>query len=136
MIVFSPQQRTRQPHYFQGSSLRSMRDADATARQWLRAKSVTHNTNGTNSQQFFLLQKLARQRRIKPGGSGSTSGGMSFKGEYNGGPYASQNVVVFTPDGGAAGTYIALKGVPAGIAPDIGNPYWMALPFPPSGIWA
>ena len=119
-----------------GSQMVSERERTATGKQW----QISAQAEATIQHMAIAMERMqneqGKMRRRIIGGGGSTSGGMSFKGEYNGGPYASQNVVVFVPDGGAAGTYIALKGVPAGIAPDTGNPYWMALPFPPAGIFA
>src|ERR1043166_8851083 len=52
-----------------------------------------------------------------------TSVGLKFRGEYDPSAedYNAQNMVIFTADGGAAGTYIALQKVPAGISPDIGS---------------
>lgn len=137
MIVASPTANTRQPHYYEGSRLRSLRDSDAVARAWLKTKQTAHRNNNTNNQQFFLLQKLARQRRrVVGGGATQTSTGMTFKGEYSGGPYAVQNVVAYTAVGGSAGLYIALQSVPAGVLPDTGNPYWFAFPAPAPGMFA
>lgn len=136
MIVQAPQSKVRMPTFHEGSGLRSPRDADATARQWLKAKTTTHNENGNNNQLFYMMQKLSRQRRRIPGGSGSTaSTGMKWSGEYNGGSYKPQNVVTFTPDGQSAGNYVALRNVPAGVSPDVGFPYWQAFSVPAPGIW-
>jgi hypothetical protein len=83
-----------------------------------------------------MLQKLARnRRRIVGGGGGSSSTGMVFKGEYNGGSYKTQDVVAFTPIGGSAGMFIALKPVPAGQSPDTGAPFWFSFPAPSPGMW-
>lgn len=137
MIISSPLPRGRQPTFHQGSGLRSPRDADATARQWLRAKTANYNSGGTDRQMFFMLQKLSRQRkRIVGGGGSTTSTGLVYKGEYNGGAYDTQNVVEFTPDGASPGFYLALKPVPAGQSPDVGFPYWKAFPAPAPGQWA
>lgn len=116
--------------------MRSLRDADATARQWARSKRMVHESNASNGQLAFMVQKLNRQRRRVVGGGGSTpSSGMVFKGEYSGAAYDSQNVVSFQPDGQSPGLYLALKAVPAGQSPDIGAPYWMAFPVPSPGMW-
>lgn len=116
--------------------MRSFRDSDSISRQWIKNRSAGHNQTGTDRQLFFMLQKLARQRRRVVGGGGSLpSSGMTFKGEYSGIAYDSQNVVSFQPDGQSPGLYIALQAVPAGQSPDIGAPYWMAFPVPAPGMW-
>ncbi len=136
MIIAAPTANTRQPHYFEGSSLRSRRDSDAVTRAWAKTKSTAHRNNAINNQQFFTLQKLGRNRRRVVGGGASTGTGMIFKGEYNGGAYSTQNVVAYTPTGGSAGMYIALTSVPAGVLPDTGSPYWFAWPNSPPGMFA
>ncbi len=83
----------------------------------------------------FLLQKLGRVRRRVVGGGASSTTGMVFMGEYGGGSYDTQQVVVFTPTGGAAGMYIALQPVPSGQSPDTGAPYWFSFPAPAPGMW-
>ncbi len=115
MIISAPTANTRQPHYFEGSSLRSRRDSDAVTRAWAKTKSTAHRNNAINNQQFFTLQKLGRN---------------------NGGAYSTQNVVAYTPIGGSAGMYIALTSVPAGVLPDTGSPYWFAWPNSPPGMFA
>ncbi len=136
MIISAPTASTRQPHYFEGSRLRSLRDRDAVSRAWILNRTTAHRNNSDSNQQFFANQKLARLRRRIVGGGTTSTSGLVFKGEYNGGAYAANSMVVFTPDGGAAGTYISTKAVPAGVSPDTGNPYWIALPFPPAGVWS
>lgn len=137
MMYSSPLPRGRQPRYHEASGLRSTRDQDATARQWIRSKTSGFNSGGTDRQMFFMLQKLNRQRRrVVGGGATSSSSGLQFKGQYNGGAYKTQNMVIFTPDGQSPGTYIALQAVPSGQSPDVGFPYWVALPTSPSGVWA
>jgi len=48
--------------------LRSARDADATSRQWIRARTEGFASAGNDRQQFFMLQKIARLRRRIVGG--------------------------------------------------------------------
>lgn len=137
MIIQAPQPKVRLARYHEGNYMRGPRDADAVNRGWIKARTNLHSASGNDSQQFFMNTKLARLRRRINGGGSTSSTGMSWKGEYS--PtkaYAAQNVVEFTPDGSAAGTYIALINVPAGQAPDMGYPYWTAFPFPPAGIWS
>lgn len=58
-----------------------------------------------------------------------SSGGMTFRGEYNGGPYSAQDVVVVRGGGPSAGAYVAARDVPEGnppAYPDIGI-YWVSL---------
>lgn len=75
---------------------------------------------------------------IKPpkGGKPGTDG-MVFRGEWDDatGDYVTQNVVIFTPDGGQAGAYVAVQDVPVNTPPDTGAPYWVAWPYPPPGVW-
>lgn len=114
-----------------------MRDSDATARQWIRANIQGQNNGASDRQMFFMLQKLARQRRRVIGGGASSSSGVDFQGEYD--PtksYAAKAMVIFTPDGGSAGTYISAQKVAAGTSPDTGLPNWIALPNSPPGVWA
>lgn len=134
-MINSPLPRGRQPRYHEASGLRSSRDSDALARAWIKERTVGHNNGGTDRQMFYMLQKLARQRRRIVGGGGGISSGLTFKGEYNNGPYQAQNLVAYTPAGGSAGMYIALVNVPAGVLPDTGNPYWFAWPNSPAGMW-
>lgn len=134
MMFSSPLPRGRQPRYNESSGLRSSRDQDATARQWIRARTVGHNNGGTDRQMFFMIQKLNRsRRRVVGGGATPSSGGMVFKGQYDPSTsYDAQNVVIFTPDGASAGTYVAMQAV-SGISPDVGSPNWVALPNMPAG---
>lgn len=131
-----PTPRVRLPSFHEGNRMRSLRDTDATARQWLKSRTTTHNNSGTDRQMFFMLQKLARQRRRVVGGGGSAAGFMRFIGEYGGQAANAQNVFAFTPDGGAAGLYIALGNIPASTPPDTGAPNWFAVPNSPPGVWA
>ena len=142
MIINCPLPRATQPRYHEGSAMRSIRDGDATSRQWRRTQVSGRNSGGTDRQMFFMLQKLARQRHRIVGGGGSTSSsGMRFRGEWSASPsdglgaYKAQDVFAFTPDGGSAGMYIALKD-PGSNSPDTGAPFWFAFPNSPPGVWA
>jgi len=68
----------------------------------------------------------------------TTVQGVVDRGEYDPSKtdYVAQNLVVFTPDGASAGSYLALQNVPAGITPDTGAPYWRAFPIQIPGMWA
>lgn len=62
--------------------------------------------------------------------TGSSSGGMSFKGQWaTTASYKAQNVVVLS-SGSNAGSYIAvvdINGTGSAYAPDVGSPYWVQL---------
>lgn len=137
MITSSPVSRAKQPKWHESSGLQSIRESDATPRQWLRARKNGDNSDAIARQVGVLTQQMGRYRRRIVGGGGSANGtGLTFRGEYSGTSYPAQSMVIFTSDGGSSGTYVSIKSVPAGIAPDTGYPYWVALPFPPSGIFA
>lgn len=114
------------------SRLASPREPNSTLRNWTRTNgSITQNANVTNAASA-LMRKVARLGR-----QNYAAGGTGIMGVWS--PtltYDAQNIVFFTPDGGAAGTYYALQAVPKNIAPDTGYPYWAAFPFPPAGVWA
>lgn len=136
MITSSPLPRAKQPKFHESSQLQSMRENDATGRQWIRSRAMVGQSNGSDRQLSYLTQKLNRLRHRIPGGSGSsTATGMMFKGEYSGGAYKNQEVVAFTPQGQGAGMYVALRAVPAGQSPDVGSPFWFAFPAPAPGIF-
>jgi len=137
IIVSSPVPRAKQPKWHESSPLQSFRENDSTSRQWLRASKNGYNTDGIARQVGVLTQQMGRyRRRIVGGGASTSSGGMQWKGEYNGGSYKAQNVVTFTPNGASAGNYVALKDVPSGTAPDTGFPYWQAFSVPSPGVWS
>lgn len=83
-----------------------------------------------------IKQDLGRLRRRVVGGGGSPgTSGMDFGGQYNPGKaYGAKTLVIFTPDGGAAGSYISNNPV-QGISPDTGMPNWTALPNGSPGTW-
>lgn len=125
------------PKRHEASQMVSPRERTAVGKQWQSAV----RDNSQLSQYGIALQRIQNEmgklrRRIPGGASAGQSGGLQFKGQYNGGAYKTQNMVIFTPDGQSPGTYIALQAVPSGQSPDVGFPYWVALPTSPSGVWA
>jgi len=81
-----------------------------------------------------IKQDFGRLRRRIVGGGAQEGSGFSF-GEYDPSKsYVAGNVVIFTPDGGSAGAYVAQQNV-AGISPDTGAPNWIAWPNSPPGQW-
>lgn len=131
----SPIPRSNQPRWHEGSYMRSIRDSDSTSRQWIRAKSNGYNTDNSNRATFSQNQRLNKLRRRIIGGGASAATGMIFLGEWNPGTsYAVQNMVIFTPDGMAAGSYIALQ-TNSGSSPDTGSPNWVALPNASPGMF-
>lgn len=129
--------RANQTRIHEGSSLRSVRDSDRTSNLWKRHNGNQFNLEGVYRSLDKLHQDLGKLRRRIVGGGGTTStSGMDFKGEYD--PtkaYAAKTIVLFTPDGGSAGTYISNQKVVAGVSPDMGLPNWIAFPNSPPGMW-
>lgn len=137
MLLSSPIPRAAQPRFNEGSSLRSIRDTDATSRQWIK-------NDDTSFQAWAVLGVVARlsrtvdqlRRRILGGSGRGTSSGFFYAGVWNSGKsYPAQNQVTFTPQGQSAGEYISIIPVPAGISPDTGAPYWHANATPTPGNW-
>jgi hypothetical protein len=136
MIASSPIPRGVQPKFHESSGLQSIRENDSTSRQWLRSRTMASNSGGSDRAMFYLNQKLNRlRRRVVGGGSTSSGSGMVWKGEYDPtAKYDVMDVVVFTPAGGAAGTYITNQAV-SGVSPDVGLPNWTAFPNGSPGSW-
>lgn len=125
------------PKRHEGSQMNSPRERDAQGKQWKMSR-TTDSQTGTLTVSINRMQNELGKLRRRTWGAASvaSTGGIQFKGEYNNGVYKKQNMVIFTPDGQSPGTYISLKDVPAGQSPDVGFPYWVALPTSPSGVWA
>lgn len=126
------------PKRHEGSQMNSARERDAVGKQWKLSRTTDAQTGALHVAVNRMQNELGKLRRrvIGGGATQSTGTGMKFKGEYNGSGYKTSDVVIFTPTGQSSGTYIALKTVPSGQAPDVGFPYWVALPTSPSGVWA
>lgn len=132
----SPIARARQPGFNESSSMRSVRDADATDRQWIKNKDTSDQTWGIVRSVAKLSRDVAKLRRRILGGGSAPASTNWFQGEWDPGTtYTTGQGVAFTPDGGSAGMYIALQNVPAGTSPDTGAPNWFAFPNSPPGNW-
>ena len=109
--------------------MRSVRDSDVNARQWLRNKTNGNQLQGLTNQVAKTARDLARLRRVRPGGGGSTPAatGMVFKGEFDPTKSYSLNDVVVISLGDNSGTWIAIAAAP------VSNP--VVYPYNGAGIW-
>lgn len=120
-----------------GSQMNSPRERTATGKQWQLSGTAEAQggVHGVAIQRIMHEIGKLRRRVVGGGGGGVVQIAMTFKGEYNGGSYKTQNVVAYTPNGGSAGMYICTRNAPAGTPPDTGSPYWFAWPNSPPGQW-
>lgn len=136
-LINSPLPRATQPRFYQGSSLRSVRDTERPDRAWIKSKVTSSSVDAVLLELAKIKQDFGRlRRRIVGGGAAPSSGTVDYQGEYD--PTKSYNakvIVRFTPDGGFAGTFISNQAVPAGTSPDTGLPYWSDLNDSASAFW-
>lgn len=135
-LINSPLPRASHPKFYQGSSLRSVRDPERPDRYWSRHNVTSISLDAVLQELAKIKQDFGRlRRRVLGGGATSGTSGMDFAGEYD--PtqqYKAKTIVIFTPEGGAAGTYISNQ-ITQGVSPDVGYPNWTALPNSPPGMW-
>ena len=136
-LINSPIPHGEQPFRHEGSNLRSVRDSDNPSRWWHKDKNSDFQIWALLRAVSSIRNELGRlKRRIVGGGTASAGSGLYMAGEYDpslsypDSTQGTQAMVIFTPDGQAAGTYVTARGVivPAGVFPDTGAPNWIALP--------
>lgn len=138
MVPFNnPIGRFKLPKRHAGSQQDSPRERTAVGMQW--------QSNARDGSQLAIvmiaLQRIQNElgklrRRVVGGGGSRGSTGLVFKGEFDPSTaYDASNMVIYTPAGGSAGTYISLQ-QSQGVLPDTGSPNWVALPNSPPGVFA
>lgn len=118
--------------------MNSPRERTATGKQWQLSGTAEAQggVHGVAIQRIMREIGKLRRRVVGGGGTQAAQAGLVFKGEWSATQtYKTQSMVIYTPMGGSAGTYISVKSVPTGTPPDAGSPNWVALPSPAPGLW-
>ncbi len=122
------------PNFFQSSNLRSPRDKDSVARQWLKEKEVAANATSFGNALRQIQNQLNRLRIRSSQQSQAVQ--STFTGEYAPAQTYSAGQIVIISVGANAGTYAYINNTPSsGNNPWAGGGYWTQLPGNPTGVW-
>lgn len=141
MATCAPSKIVTMPRPSESSTLRSPRDRDDVRQGWKYSLKQREQVGADRVAVEQLARQVEKMRRRILGGSGTseattTSGGMTYRGEWSGGlSYTAQDVVTR----GAFGEFICIQdvaGADIGFEPERGAPFWHSWVNPPPGVWA
>ncbi len=105
--------------------------------QWVWEKLANElRFNDSPTVKWSLTTRGISARAIIPPSQPSEPTTNFFYGDYDLAAIPAQKMVLYTPSGGAAGTYVSIQAVPAGITPDTLSPYWVKLPYESPGAYS